>query len=454
MGSVKIDVYQTDSAGNVDWGNYTTAVNPWALSAGPSLRNPIVYSKTTSGLAGATTDTENVELFKGYYRIVITATPSVAANSIATYISSVITVAGGGATVSTPVALAAPSKAPSITLQDTTGAALANYTVYFYESTNKILIGTATSSALGVASVGAPSGTTGVLAKIYNGATYLGVYAFSDINTTSAATLKQFTVQGQVQPNSGTLDATDPLTVYALTNSGLGRWADNSAVASVAATPGTGVYSLTLFGGTTAALNYKLGASSVKGYPDVTKTSIALNNAALTGQNIAVAPGGLILGKIQTEGKVDIAGVTVYVFGTAADGVIEQAVSSVVTNATGDYSIEVPYGTYFLLVNGAVTDGISISAGAVTYQKNLTQFAMTGQVSKNLGSTTAGANAASVLIGFQTATTSNLGVYTINVMEGKNWICMAPSAVNDPTYGAACTLNVQVDATTVAAARL
>ncbi len=453
MSNVTVQVYQTDSAGTVDWGSYTTAVNPWALTAAASTRNPIVYSKSAAP-ATTTTDTQNVELFKGYYRVVITATPTTVTDSIATYIGPVITVAGGGATVSTPVTLVAPSKAPSVTLQDTAGAVLAGFTVDFFESTNKIRIGTATTNASGVASIGAPSGTTGVIAKIYDTtAAYKGVYAFSDINTTSAATLKQFTVDGLVQPNAGSLDATDALTVYALTNSGLGRWADNATVALVAATPGTGVYQLTLFGGTAGAQNYKLGAISVKGYPDVTKTSIALNNAALTGQNIAVAPGGLILGKIQTEGKTDIAGVTVSVYGTSADGIID-LVNAGVTNATGDYSIEVPYGTYFLLVNGAVTDGIVISAGAVTTQKNLTQFAMTGQVSKNLGSTTSGANAASVLIGFQTATTSSLGVYTINVMEGKNWVCMAPSAVNDPTYGAACTLSVLVNKDTVAAARL
>lgn len=455
MGNVTVQVYQTDSAGTVDWGSYTTSVNPWAGSAGASTRNPIVYSKSATPTT-TLTDTQNVELFKGYYRVVITATPTTATDSIATYIGPVITVAGGGATVSTPVSLVAPSKAPSLTLQDTTGAALAGYRVDFYESTNKILIGTTITDASGVASIGAPSGTTGVIAKIYNNAVpaaFQGVYVFSDINTTSAAILKQFTVAGQVQPNAGSLDATDALDVVALTNSGLGRWAD-ATVASTAATPGTGVYQLTLFGGTTSALNYKLVASGVKGYPDVTKTSIALNNAALTGQNIAVAPGGLILGKIQTEGKQDISGVTVGVYGTSEDGVIEQVVIPATTNLTGDYSIEVPYGTYFLLVNGAVTDGIVISAGAVTYQKNLTQFTMTGQVSKNLGSTTAGANAASVLIGFSTATTSSLGVYTINIMEGKNWVCMAPSAVNDPTYGAACTLNVLVDKDTVAAARL
>ena len=183
-----------------------------------------------------------------------------------------------------------------------------------------------------------------------------------------------------------------------------------------------------------------------------TKTSVAVTNASLTSQNIAVAPGGVILGKIQTEGKLDLASIRVSVYGASADGVIEE-VASMQTNSTGDYSLEVPYGTYFLLANGAVSDGIGISAGAATYQKNLTQFSLLGQVSKNLGNTTAGANAASVLIGAQSATTNSLGVFTFNVMEGKNWICAVPSATNDPTYGYTCNLNVLVDASTVAAAR-
>lgn len=455
LASVQVSVYQTDSTGKVDWGSYTNAVDPVTGIVASALRNPIVFDKTTTMVGTATTSTiENVELFKGYYRIVVRGTPVTPANALAPYISTVITVAGGGGTQNHAAALLAPSKAPSITLQDTTGAPIkTGYTVNFYESTNHILLGTADTDLItGVASVGAPTGVTSVVAKIYapTTAAYQGVYVFSDIATSSAMILQQFTVAGQLQPSSGALDTTAVPTVYALANSGLGRWADTE-VASANATAGTGVYSLTLFGGTTAPLNYKLSARNVTGFPDVTKKVVAVSNPT-AGQNITVAPGGVILGRLQTEGKADLANVLVSVFGTAADGIIE-LVNSQLTDATGNYSLQVPYGTYFLLVNGAVTDGLTVSSGTPTVSKNLTQFAMTGQVSKKIGSTTQGASGATVFAGFQTATGSSLGVYTINVMEGKNWICAAPSAVNDPTYGYSCNLNVLVDAASVAAAR-
>lgn len=452
LSSLTIEVYQTNSAGVVDQGSYSNSVDPLTGNVASSIHDPIVYNKTTT-LSSVTTDAEIVELFKGSYRAVIRATPVLSTDSLAVYISNVFTVTGGGVTASTPVALAAPNKAPSITLQNTSGAGLASYGVSFYEAANKIFLGTVSTNASGVASIGVSGSVTSVIATIAdNTAAYKGVYVFNDINTSITATLKQFTIAGQVQPSVGSLDALDPLSVYARTNSGLGRWADNVNVASVSATPGTGVYTLTLFGGAASVLNYKIGASSVKGFPDLTKTSVAVTNASLTSQNIAVAPGGVILGKIQTEGKLDLASIRVSVYGASADGVIEE-VASMQTNSTGDYSLEVPYGTYFLLANGAVSDGIGISAGAATYQKNLTQFSLLGQVSKNLGNTTAGANAASVLIGAQSATTNSLGVFTFNVMEGKNWICAVPSATNDPTYGYTCNLNVLVDASTVAAAR-
>jgi len=456
--SVEVSVYQTDSAGNVDWGSYTKTVDPVTGAVTSSRRNPIVYLKTTPIAGGALTDTEVIELFKGNYRMVIRATaaaavPPAVTPVLAPYISPVITVAGTGATVSNPVTLAAPSKAPTITLKDTLGAPITTgYTVEFYESTNQILVGTAiTDPVTGTASVGAPSGATGIVAKIFAPAgPYSGVHVFSDINVTSSATLQQYTVSGQLQPSSGTLNATAIPTVYALADSGLGRWAD-SQVASVAATAGTGVYSLTLFG-SSPALNYNLLASNVTGFPDVTKLSVAVGNAPLSAQNITVAPGGLIMGRIQTEGSSPLANVTVSVYGTAADGIID-LVNSQVTDVNGNYSLQVPYGTYFLLVNGAVSDGISVSAAAPTVSKNLTQFVMNGQVSKSIGSTTQGASGATVHAGNQQATTSPLGVYTISVMEGKNWICAMPSAANDPTYGYACNLNVLVDAASVAASR-
>ncbi|MCR4303614.1 MAG: hypothetical protein NUV63_05225 [Gallionella sp.] len=453
LSSVQISVYQTDSAGLVDRGSYTNAVDPTNATLMSSLRNPIVFDRTTA-LASATTTTETIELFKGNYKLVIRGTPVSAADVLAPYITSMITVAGGGLTVSNPITLAAPSKAPTITLKDTAGAALAGYTVDFYESTNKILLGSSVTDALGVASVGAPSGVTGVVAVIYDTlAAYKGVYIFSDINASFAATLQQYTVTGQLQASVGALNSTNTPTVYARTDTTLGRWADSANVASATAAAGTGTYTLTLFGGTPTALSYKISATNVTDFPDVAKVSIAVSNANLANQNIAVTPGGVILGRIQTEGKVDLPGVTVYIYGTAADGIID-LVNSTVTDATGSYSLQVPNGTYFLLVNGAVTDGLSVSAAAPTVSKNLTQFSMTGQVSKNLGTTTTGASLATVVAGFQTATASSLGVYTINVMEGKNWICASPSAANDPTYGYSCTLNVLVDATTVAAARL
>jgi len=455
LASVQVSVYQTDAVGTVDWGNFTKVVNPANGSVTSSIRNPIVFSKTTTiGNTNTTSTIENVELFKGNYRIVVRGTPVDPTKSLAPDISSVITVAGGAFALNHSASLVAPGKSPTITLNDTAGAPITTgYKVEFFESVNHISLGsTTTDPVTGVASIGAPSGVTSVVAKIYSPTNaYQAVYVFNNINTSSSAILQQFTVGGQLQPSSGTLNATAVPTVVALANSGLGRWADGE-VSTVSATAGTGVYTLTLFGVATTGLNYKLSARNVTDFPDVSKkdVSVSLN---VTGQNIAVAPGGVILGRLQTEGKVDLPNVTVTAYGTAADGIIE-VINSQQTDATGNYSLQVPYGTYFLLVNGAVSDGLTVSGGASTVSKNLTQFSMTGQVSKNLGSTTQGAAGAKVIAGFQNTTTNSLGVYTINVMEGKNWICAAPSAVNDPTYGYVCNLNVLVDAASVAASRL
>lgn len=456
ISAVEVTVYQTDSAGTVDWGSFTNTVNPLTGTVAPAIRNPIVFSKITP-IAGTvtTTTTENIELFKGYYKIVVRATPVTATNALAPHISSVISVAGGGNTVSNPITLAAPSKSPTITLNDAAGAAITTgYTVDFYDSTSNILLGSAVTDVNGTASVGAASVTTGVVAAIYAPTTlaYSGVYVFSNINTSAAAILQQYTVAGQLVPTAGTLDTIAIPTVYALASTGLGRLYDGQ-VATTTATAGTGIYTLTLFGNATTPLSYKLAASGVTNFPDVTKLSVAVNGA-LTGKNIAVAPGGVLMGRIQTEGKVDLAGVTVSVYGTAADGIID-LVNTQLTDVAGNYSIQVPYGTYFLMVNGAVTDGISVSAGSSTVQKNLTRFSLNGQVSKNIGAgTTQGASLAKVYAGAQLATAGALGTYTINVMEGKNWICASPSPVNDPTYGYTCTMNVLVDAASVAAARM
>jgi hypothetical protein len=466
LSSVALLIYQTDTAGTVDWGNYTKIVDPINGSVGSGVRNPVVYFNNVTGLAGATTNSQSVELFKGNYRAVIIATPSTGTTPIATYLGSVFSVAGTGLIASAnAVTLAAPTISPAVTLLNTGGTAVAGISVAYYETSNKMYIGSATTDGTGTATIGAPTGTTGVIAAITTG-TPTGGYIFNNLATSASVTLQQYTVTGSIKAPTGmSLDATQTPQVYAQIDSGLGRWnsVDYTDVATATATAGTGAYTLTLYGAKTgtSAIKYKIGVRTaggndgVLGYPGVSKTSVALSNAALTAQDINVAQGGVVMGYVHTEANAAVAA-TVSIYGTSADGVIDLVASaSTGSPVAGVFTIEVPNGNYFMMVNGAVSEGVSASTGSL-YYKDLTRFTLDGRVTKTSGAISSAAANATVRIGAYTAATNSLGAYSISAMEGKNWTCVMPNwtaAPTDITYSAACTLNVLVDAASVAAAR-
>lgn len=471
--SALLFIYQTDSNGNIDWGDYSKYIDPMNNNIGTNQKNPNVYASSIALGGTAQTVNFNVEMFAGNYRAVVFALPNTGTTPVAPYISSVFTIASSGGTATTDTQTLAPStKQASVTLMDKTPAAIVGTSIYYYETTNKMLIGVASTNTSGTASIGLPaSGVTGVFARTVTG-TPRTVYTFADL-TNPSVTLQLYDVTGSITPPSGmSLDATETPTVTAMLDSGLGRWAsmDTTTVASAVATAATGQYTLTLFGAQsgTTPIKYKLGVANSatgtgpKGYPAVTKTSVSVGNAGSSSQNIQVAQGGMIMGYVHSEANAAVSG-SISINGTASDGIIDTIISGSTGNTgiTGVFAFEVPAGSYFMGVNSALTQGVGVSSNSLFY-KDLTQYVLEGRMTKTSASSivTALANSAFVWnYWFSSgAITNSTGTYQISATEGTNYFCVQPNwnpatNPNDATYTTSCSMNVAVDKGSVTAAR-
>ncbi len=118
-----------------------------------------------------------------------------------------------------------------------------------------------------------------------------------------------------------------------------------------------------------------------------------------------------------------------------------QWIGGAATDANGTYAIEVPYGTYDLYVDGAVTRDVKVSASAADKVVDLTRFTVTARVTDTTG---AGVQADVEVLGGDQTSTDALGMYTLRVMEGINQLCFTS------VMGTNCEFNVLFDDKTVA----
>ena len=397
------------------------------------------------------------ELFAGRYRFVVSGAD--AAGNFATQMTDIITISGQGATESTQtVNLSTSGNAVALTLLDEVGAALPNYHLTAVDATTGLQLGTATTDGAGVGSFNIHSGFNNVAIYIQNAATFIeGIYINASLTATDITTLQKRTVSGAVEPPAGSaLDATDTASITFDIADLPAKMAEVTYVTRLseltAMTPGTGIYTRTLFPG-----SYSVKATGVQGFPDVTPTAITVVGVNLPNTNVAVAVGSIITGRIQDQANNNQANVEVQIFpaNSLTDNTVRQ-ITSVMSNAQGIYSAELPYGTYDLWVGGSVITNLTVSSTVPTLTRNITRFQVTGRVIDELN---AGVQAvysnpgiSSVIgattISGPTTAASTLGIFTGRLYEGLATLCYTPPASRS-TLGSQCFFSTDVNATAV-----
>ena len=431
---LSITIFQTDASGNLDRG---TTLRPL---------NPQVLSTFLTSTIGKDTWQFTTELFKGTYRAVIRAVP-LTGSSIAPYVtpaSALITAAGNGATETVPtITMNTGGSLLDLTLFDGLSTAISStvtpYRVDVFDKASLLLLGSASTNTLGNAAV-QTGDITDIVAIVTNTtSTLTGVEAIKafTVSPTTPVLLHKFAVNGSVvPPTGGALDAADTtISVTATTNPQFGiEFFDKTMAGSISApvSPLGIIQNLKVFEGT-----YTLSARINK-FPDSDKPAITVSGADLTGLTINVRPGGVITGRIQDQSKIDIANVFVVV----TDATTNDPINSAISSTQGTYTVGVPFGTYNVFVNGAVTRNFVVNTDTVT--KNFTQFNIQGRLTDSLGGGLAGA----VLASGGNATAGGLGTFSIKLMEGENWVWFTPPA-SSPSLGFAFEPAVLIDANTI-----
>ena len=428
--SVTMNVYQLDSLGAI-----------------VDIKNPnLTITSQTYSDTGAVDIT--TELFAGQYRFVITGVNS-SGQALATQMTDPITIAGGGAT-ETPenIDLSTSGKALSLTLQDPSGDPLTDPNLYLsaFDAVTGLFLGKSNLDS-GNGSFLLDTGFIDVVVLIQDNAssgTILGLYRNNNLITDDIRTLTQVDVSGAVEPPSGSpLDGTDTASVVIESTDvpdSLVTHLNQALLPSVTMQPGTGVYSTALFPG-----NYEFRASSVKGYPDVTNHKVTTDNSPVQ-QNIAVAIGGVITGRVQDEANNNLTGVMISVqTGNSLSGETVELIGTAVTDNEGVYSLEVPFGSYVLVIGGAFSHGLVVSSTSPMEVHNITRFQITGRVIDESG---AGLRASARVLNGDSDVAESIGIYKLQVYEGVNNFCFLPPTVR-PTLGLSCSFAVEVSQSSV-----
>jgi hypothetical protein len=256
---------------------------------------------------------------------------------------------------------------------------------------------------------------------------------------THSATLTRYTVSGHVKAPAALVQPYGSVTATVKPN--LGAFWDaqiSGSPVTTTITDAQGTYVLPLISG-----SWSLQAVTLTNLANSAAVSLSVNNANLTAQDISVNAGGVISGNIQDQTKINIPGVQVAVYTQDSS---HTQVGTATTDAGGNYSIAlVPFGTYEVFANGALTQGVAVSSSAATKTLNLTQFAISGRLTDSVlapvvGSVTWG-------LGGNAVTAGALGTFTINVMQGLNWFLFQPPTGS--SLGFAYELNALVNADTI-----
>ena len=423
--ALHIDVYQTDATGKALYGTSPNSPDPLILSANIGLTTNPTSSQTF-----------NTELFKGTYRAVVTATPSVSTDTIAPFETGVINAAGAGALEPQSVSLVASQNLITLSLKDgATAVPDAQVgTVEAFDRASLISLGT-TSYTNGVANI-----STGSVGDVYvsvsaSDGSLMTFQALTAATPATQKTLNRYAVTGVVTPLSGA--AITPVggyygTVNAYMHLGFGQPIDTwlqgipSSPATIAA---GGTYSMNLVEGT-----YDIKAEQVPGF--ITPKAVTLVAAATT-QSLSVDAGATISGNVQDQGKNNVANVGVTIYDSTHNKIALGA-----KGTDGNFSISVPAGTYDVFVGGALSGSPTVAASG-TSTLTLTQFQINGRLIDAQSNPFAGR----VRWGGGSVTTASLGTYTLKAVQGLNWFQFSPSS-STSTVGITYEPLVQLDATT------
>lgn len=432
--ALEVVIYQVDGSGKASYGTTDAPLDPVVLTANPAVPG-----------GNATSVTFSTELFKGSFRAVITATPVASTDNVAPFETAVINAAGGGATEPQSVGLASGGNLVSLHFADSGGAAVPDAqigTISIYDAGSLVFLNSGNPSG-GVATLS--TGAIGPVVAVVegpNGET-LAATAYT-ASPTHTATLTRYTVAGHVKPTgSAQLTASGNNnygSVDAALQTGLGAFWDarvQGAPSVAKITDAAGTWQAKLFGG-----SYSLKAVALHNLPPSAPVAASLSADAPT-QDIAVDPGGVISGNLQDEAHNNLAGVSVSVVDSS-----HATIGSATSDATGNYSIAVPFGTYEVFAGGALTQNVAVSSSAATNTLNLTRFQITGRMTD----AALGPVAGTIYFGGGNVTATTLGTYTLNAFQGINWVLFTPPSTS-PSLGFAYETNVLVNADTVKSIR-
>jgi hypothetical protein len=425
--AIDVVIYQMDGGAALYGADTLNPLDPVVLAATPTVPG-----------GNQTSMTFTTELFKGSYRAVITATPVTATDIIAPFEASFSAAGGGVLTETQTIALASTGNVVSLKFMEGVAAVpdaqIGSVSVFDAGSLVFLNQGISTN---GVATV-----STGAVANVIAivsgpGGETLSAAAYT-ASPTHSATLTRYTVSGHVKAPGTTQLATPFGSVAATVKPGLGAFWDahiSGSAVNAAISDAAGTYSLKLFGG-----SWSLQAVQLTNL--VNSAAVSANvTASVTTQDINVDAGGVIAGNIQDQTKINIPGVRVNVVTQDSN---HTTVGSATTDAGGNYSIAVPFGTYEVFADGALTQGVAVSSSAATKTLNLTRFAISGR----LTDLSLAAVVGRVTWAGGTATATTLGTFTINVMQGLNWFLFQPPNTS-PSLGFAYELNALVNADTM-----
>jgi hypothetical protein len=427
--AVAVEIFQVDAGGAALYGADTLyPLNPLVLTATPAVPGGSQQSITFT-----------TELFKGSYRAFITATPVATTDTIAPFETAVFSAAGGGATETQAIQLASGGNVVSLKFMEGAAVMLDSQigNVSVFDAGSLILLNQGTSTN-GVATL-----STGVVANVIAivsgpGGEIMAAASYT-ASPTHSATLTRYTVSGHVKAPAALVQPYGSVTATVKPNLGA-FWDAQISGSPVTAniTDAQGTYVLPLISG-----SWSLQAVTLTNLANSAAVSLSVNNANLTAQDISVNAGGVISGNIQDQTKINIPGVQVAVYTQDSS---HTQVGTATTDAGGNYSIAlVPFGTYEVFANGALTQGVAVSSSAATKTLNLTQFAISGRLTDSVlapvvGSVTWG-------LGGNAVTAGALGTFTINVMQGLNWFLFQPPTGS--SLGFAYELNALVNADTI-----
>jgi hypothetical protein len=430
--AVTVTIYQLDAGGAALYGTTVNQLDPVVLTVSPTVPG-----------GNASNITFTTELFKGSYRAVINATPVTPADNIALFETAAFSAAGGGALETQTAALTSGGNVIALKFMEN-GVAAADALiggVVIFDAGSLIplnLLNPGTSTG-GVATVYTGSLTNVIAIVLAPTGETLSAASYT-ASPTHSATLTRYTVSGHVKPPGTTQLLTPFGFVEATLKPGLGAfWDAQLSGTAVTATisDALGTYQLKLFGG-----SWSLQAVGLKSLAN--SAAVSLNvSANVPTQDINVDAGGVITVNVQDQSRNNVPNVGVQV---VAQDATHNVLGTNVTDANGNYSVSVPFGTYEVFADGALTRDVSVSSSAATKTVNLTRFQINGRLTDASLAPVAGT--VSWGAGPNSATATALGTYTINVVQGLNWFLFQPPT-SSPSLGFAYELNALVNADTV-----